>query len=225
MDGIAVQFNHLQGATRHAFITKTSFTVATLGTLLLGACGVSDEYSGGAAAGGASLTASVPGIPAYIAEQEWANIPKNLRCINQADGSRLCPLASGFNHEHYIYNGHLGKFLSYGSRRNGINLVWADKPQMHFTYHMQGRSGGYITYGTPVAIHVKGGGFLVNQRRSRGIDLGWSSAPSYEWTFRGGSGLVDTNLRGLFNTKINDFVINCSRKYGIDLRWARDCKR
>jgi hypothetical protein len=81
------------------------------------------------------------------------------------------------------------------------------------------------------AVKAKGHGYLVYKKRRWGINLVYSRWPSFEWKFTGGK--TGTPVRGpgkpsrplgIYNTKAKDHMVYCKRKYGPNLRWARDCK-
>jgi hypothetical protein len=73
-------------------------------------------------------------------------------------------------------------------------------------------NGEYVNYG----------------ERDYGINLKYSKRPSYEWEIRGGERGTSVNAAlpmGIYNAVADDYLVNCSRDYGIDLKWARDCDR
>jgi hypothetical protein len=117
--------------------------------------------------------------------------------------------------------------LRYGKRTWGINLEWTKTVFMGNVQIFHEGPGIPIIYGEPVAIYIKDGGYLKYDKRSVGINLGWSSKPVYEWKL----GSVDGNIGDrvkvndrfcLLNTRAKDCVINDTRRFGIDLVWAKD---
>jgi len=77
------------------------------------------------------------------------------------------------------------------------------------------------------ALFVKGHGYIKYQERDRGINLGWTNTPVYEWKFTGGvqGSPVPVALPvALFNLTANDYVIYAERDNGINLRWLKDTK-
>jgi hypothetical protein len=121
--------------------------------------------------------------------------------------------------------------LVYGSRPFGINLKWrncqASGPNIFFR-RKSGNASDPITFDEPVAIYVAGGFYLYYASRPFGINLKWSNTPKYDWQIRslGGTGHpVPTKFQnvGFFNLTARDYVVYCTRPFGINLRWARDC--
>ena len=117
--------------------------------------------------------------------------------------------------------------LKYGSRTWGINLVWEKSNNLlNVQIIHNGPAGTPIIAGEPVAIYIKGGGYLKHEKRTVGINLGWSSRPAYEWKISGMAG-PDVRIKGgepicLLNTVAQDCVIYDTRRAGINLVWAKD---
>ena len=130
-----------------------------------------------------------------------------------------------------LWNKHLGRYLQYGSRDYGINLVWAPRGPSPVKAVRLIRAKGTldpISYGEPLALYVEGGKYLKYAEREYGINLVWSDTPVFEWKISGGAAETLVNSRravGLMNTKIGQHVVYCEREYGINLRWAKDCSR
>ena len=130
-----------------------------------------------------------------------------------------------------LWNKHIERYVQYGSREYGINLVWAPRGPRPVKAVRLIRSKGTldpIAYGEPLALYVEGGKFLRYDEREYGINLVWSDTPVFEWKLDGGTPARLVNSRravGLVNTKIGQHVVYCEREYGINLRWAKDCKR
>ncbi len=134
------------------------------------------------------------------------------------------------------------KCFYYGEREYGINLVWGNCINPNVTF-LRKAGPGPIHYGEQVAIKINnadktnpkvGQGFLRYQKREYGINLAWSNEPVYEWIIRSAAGPeMDgkdvltrgalNSLLGLYNEVEPDFLLYCSRKYGINLRWTKDC--
>jgi hypothetical protein len=123
----------------------------------------------------------------------------------------------------------VGKHVGYGSREYGINLIWdSPLPIDEGNVRFESRGGrGPLSPGQPVAVFVKGGGYLYYKTRKYGINLEFSRTPIYEWQVQAGAPGDPIQLRtkvSLYNTKIQEYVVYCKREYGINLRWAKDCK-
>lgn len=126
-----------------------------------------------------------------------------------------------------LYNLTDKESLKYGSRTWGINLVWTKSVYLGNVQIFHRGSATPILYGERVAIYIKGGGYLKHEKRTVGINLGWSSKPVYEWKIGGTGGPEGTRLRVndkfcLLNTVARDCVIYDNRKVGINLVWAKD---
>jgi hypothetical protein len=116
-------------------------------------------------------------------------------------------------------------------RTYGINLSWGEPIAEYGNVRLELQDGlGQIMQGQVIAIHVADGGYLYYQERQYGINLEFSSAPKYEWELRPTEPVepkepVKQRARvGLYNRVHRDYVVYCERKYGINLRWAKDCK-
>jgi hypothetical protein len=84
---------------------------------------------------------------------------------------------------------------------------------------------GTVTYGEPVALRVKGGGYLKYSKRTVGINLAWSNTPVYEWRIAGGTPGQTVSLDApfaLLNDVEHDALIYGSRPAGINLVWLKD---
>lgn len=118
--------------------------------------------------------------------------------------------------------------LKYGSRTWGINLVWDKTPNLHnVQIFSEGAAGSPIKYTERVAIYIKDGGYLKYEKRTTGINLGWSSKPVFEWNIGGNGGdplqpIKQGDKLCLYNLKAKDFVIYDTRRFGINLVWAKD---
>lgn len=82
-----------------------------------------------------------------------------------------------------------------------------------------------IQYNRRFALKLGNHGYIKYKRRTYGINLVWSDAPSFEWQFRreGSSGPINTNLPvALFNRVEKDYIVYKKRRYGINLKWLGD---
>ena len=85
-----------------------------------------------------------------------------------------------------------------------------------------------LKYNETFALYVKGHGYVRYEERDRGINLGWSEAPVYEWKIVLGTQrtTVPSNTPvALFNLTRNDYMIYAQREYGINLKWLTDTKK
>ena len=115
--------------------------------------------------------------------------------------------------------------LKYGSRTWGINLVWDKNMNLNNVKFEKQAGSGDVKYTEPIAINVKGGGYLKYEKRSVGINLGWSSTPVYEWKVAGGAENAPVRfgeMFALYNERGADAVIYGNRPAGINLIWLKD---
>jgi len=119
------------------------------------------------------------------------------------------------------------RYVRYGEREYGINLVWTTSSSREVFFAKDGSVGEPLRYGERVALAVVDGGYVRYQKREYGINLAWSDDPVYEWELTGGDDgdtiPYEDNRFGLFNRVEADHVVYCERPYGINLRWADDC--
>lgn len=118
--------------------------------------------------------------------------------------------------------------VRYGERTFGINLVWGGySSQWSFMpqapANVRDHRRGPIAAGQKVAIYnsVKRA-YLVYGSQTWGINLTWSSSPSYQWKVDANP---STGATSLFNTATGDYVVYGERPTGINLRWLRDVRR
>ncbi len=132
---------------------------------------------------------------------------------------------------YWLFSNNNDQYIKYGSREYGINLVWSPYfPQRNVRFMRQPNSGntGPLKYDEPLAMYVDGGGFVKYGSRSHGIDLVWSTTPSYEWRIKpqfANAGEVINPYHywmGLFNTAKNASLHYGTREYGINLDWRTD---
>jgi hypothetical protein len=118
--------------------------------------------------------------------------------------------------------------LGYGKRTWGVDLDWTtsggDWQFMPDSGNPNIRDHRARPFGADEAVAIyntKSRKFLFSESRNFGINLGWSSAPRYQWKAdRNSSGEVS-----LYNTQARDHVVYGQRPYGINLRWLKDVKR
>lgn len=81
-----------------------------------------------------------------------------------------------------------------------------------------------LNFNETFALYVKGRGYIKYQDRNRGINLGWSDLPVYEWKIVLGeqrASVPSNTAVALFNLTRNDYVIYARREYGINLDWLK----
>jgi hypothetical protein len=132
---------------------------------------------------------------------------------------------------YWLFSNHNDQYIKYGSRNHGINLVWSPYfPQRNVRFIRPPNSSntGPLKYDEPLAMYVDGGGFVKYGSRSYGIDLVWSTTPSYEWRikpqFHNAGEVINPYhyWMGLFNTAKNASLHYGIRDYGINLEWRTD---
>jgi hypothetical protein len=132
---------------------------------------------------------------------------------------------------YWLFSNHNDQYIKYGSRSYGINLVWSPNvPQRNVRFIRPPNSGdtGPLKYDEPLAMYIDGGGYVKYGSRSHGIDLVWSSTPSYEWRikpqFQNAGEVINPYhyWMGLFNTPKNASLHYATREYGINLAWRTD---
>jgi len=122
----------------------------------------------------------------------------------------------------------LKQSLRYGRRNFGINLEWDKSPLLSNVQVVHnGADFQPILYTELVSIAVKNGGYLKYEKRSTGINLVWSAKPVYQWQIGGDGGDPGQPIRSgdalcLYNTAARDFLIYDTRRFGINLVWAKD---
>lgn len=148
---------------------------------------------------------------------DWSILPSNLIAGNVVPSSE---------YTYDLFNITTSEALCYGERTLGINLTWTD-PSKTNNIRFQSQSGGRnpIKFDEPIAIHVRGGKWLVYKKRDTGINLGWSDSPKFEWLLKGGAAgapVISGNQVGLYNTVEDDHVMYEKRDWGINLKWYKD---
>lgn len=149
---------------------------------------------------------------------------------------------------HFLRNRIHGRFLSYN---NSNDLIWIRKVKgssytsnKSFDFRtLEGSKNqensnfkSKVKYGELFAIWAPGSGSLKYTKMPRGINLKLYHRGNshYQWKFTGGkTGDPIPNQDtpnpkvavGLFNTVAKQHLVYCKRKWGISLRWAKDCKQ
>jgi hypothetical protein len=131
------------------------------------------------------------------------------------DGTRIYRLVNASNPSS-------SDVLAHGQREHGIHLVWQNPSgQTNIRFERQAGSGT-VRYGERVAIYVQGGGYLKYQVQPRGIDLGFSASPVYQWEIFGGTygqSVYTDRAVGLRNTHTQRPAVYGEREYGINVIW------
>lgn len=121
------------------------------------------------------------------------------------------------------------QYLSWGKQNVGINLVFMSKEtdkKIHFV--LPDHQEREILTGEAVALGIGGGeSFLRYAKRTVGINLEWSSNPSYEWRLFDSSGekgksIATGSLVAIGNANVEpeaDFMIHLERP-GADVGWT-----
>ena len=114
----------------------------------------------------------------------------------------------------------------YGERRWGINLKWGDPTKSNnVRFRRESGSTEAIKFEEPIAINIRGGGYLVYQPDRWGINLGWSNTPKYEWLILGdtaGNQVPVGKAVGLYSLVEKDSIAYEGRDWGINLKWFKD---
>jgi hypothetical protein len=177
-------------------------------------------------------------VDSVTAAAEW-KIEETTGCTSQPrPPRRFCPLnvdtAVSLSNEYKKWklrrrpNNRRNNFIV-GSRRSGtVNLGWVALASGAIKFIRSSSVTSPVVRNEVIAIKIEGFGHLGYFRRSSGINLGVFDVPKYEWQIKSNSEgrRVNTAAKvGLYNIKKKDFVVYCVRDNGINLRWARDCKR
>jgi hypothetical protein len=132
-------------------------------------------------------------------------------------------------HPYGLRNTDNNRYVIYGEREYGINLVWRSEFWRAMWFQRQDPASGPIRYGDRCAIAFAYGGAYVRYGNRRwGINLVWSATPAFEWHLTGGNTgsriRYQGNKFGIFNEKANDHLVHCVRTWGINLSWEHSCK-
>lgn len=150
---------------------------------------------------------------------DWSILPNN------PDIKTPVPDEGTFTYD--LHNLTHNKCLKYESRPGPvINLSWGDPGASdNIRFQRQSSLTNPIKFEEPIAIYVRQGGFLIYKKRDLGINLGWSSAPQFEWKLLGGKAQDVVALGkpiGLYSMVENDSLVYDPRDWGINLRWYND---
>lgn len=133
-----------------------------------------------------------------------------------------------------LINVSLGEIVKYGKRSTGINLVWADSepPERHLRFWKKSGDTSPLKYGELFAIHIAGvSRWLVYQEGRKGVNLGWSDDPRFEWRFdhplggHSGETIEAGTQLGLYSMVVEDHLMYEPRDNGINLKWMKDSGR
>ncbi|MCX4826290.1 hypothetical protein OG883_42355 [Streptomyces sp. NBC_01142] len=126
-----------------------------------------------------------------------------------------------------LYNQREKDYLYYAHRDSGINLKWSASVKREWKFVKCGAEGtsGPIRFDQSLALYnasIKR--YVTYEKRSWGINLGWSKAPKCQWKVRGGAagtrvGSSPVNSAMLFNSVVKDYLVNAWRPVGVNLRW------
>jgi hypothetical protein len=126
-----------------------------------------------------------------------------------------------------------------GVDRSGVNLGWGtmtEKFNGSNFVNIQRKAGytGALKTGEPIAIRFEGQGYLMYESQTYGINLGFAGSNTvvtkipFEFSFYDETGEkgkeVKTNKLYALCHKEKDFIVYCSRDYGVNLGWWSDCK-
>jgi hypothetical protein len=129
-----------------------------------------------------------------------------------------------------LKNRKVRKFLQHESQVCGINLGWTDDAEpstankvRRWFFTRAGGGTGPLVYGEYIAI---GNGmdpsFIRYEKRTLGVNLGWSDAPVYEWRLAGGPAGVVVNpddYLAIYNERAGEFFIFFDRTRCGDMGW------
>jgi hypothetical protein len=130
-----------------------------------------------------------------------------------------------------LRNTRTNKDLAHGGTSWGVKLTFeALKPAVRL-YRNPASSKARLKNGELVALKIDGGGYLVHQSQTYGVDLGFRTtydASVFQWRIIGGEdqpvgGTLTTDTYGnlgLYNTVAKAYLVNASQTFGISLGWA-----
>lgn len=143
---------------------------------------------------------------------------------DQPNVSTVVPQEPEYTYD--LFNITNSEAIVYGERTVGINLKWGDPNKSNnVRFRRQSGTNEPVKYEEPLAIHIRGGGYLVYQKDRWGINLGWANTPKYEWMILGGKAGDEVPVGkavGLFSTVEKDSLAYESRDWGINLKWFKD---
>ena len=109
--------------------------------------------------------------------------------------------------------------LVYGDERFGVDLQWVGQPA---DWTIQTQGGPHLMDGQAVALEAAPGKWLAYGHETYGVDLVYSSAPSYEWYVVGGapgSPLSSNGQFALWDSASGRYLVWESQTFGVDLNW------
>lgn len=129
-----------------------------------------------------------------------------------------------------LKNSKLSRFLQYEKQKVGINLGWTDdasaatEPKVaRWFFTRSGSATGPVAYGEFLAMgYGKSPSYVRHEKRTIGIDLGWSDKPVFEWRLLGGTAGAPIDNRAwlaIHNEKAGNFLIHFDRTAGGDIGW------
>jgi hypothetical protein len=147
--------------------------------------------------------------------------------------TRLWPKASfeGPAERNYtLKNKRVRKFLQNETQRFGINLGWTEDAEpataakvARWFFTRNGSASGPLVYGETVAIgNGRKPSFIRYERRTVGVNLGWSDMAVFEWKLVGGPAgtQIDPNqYLAIYNEKAEEFFVFFDRTVGGDIGW------
>jgi hypothetical protein len=149
---------------------------------------------------------------------DWMIVPNN------PSVTTLVPDGSQTTYD--LLNATCSQALKYGERSLGINLLWGDPAKMDsIRFQRESNSSEPIKFEEPLAIYIRGGGYLVYEVRTTGVNLGWSKMPKFEWKILGGPAGTPVPVMkqvGLYNNVEQDSIMYEPRDWGINLKWFKD---
>jgi hypothetical protein len=129
-----------------------------------------------------------------------------------------------------LFNVPQNDYLEYQSQDPAVSLGWGIGGSL-LKLERQGVNNYPLLIGEPLALRVWGGGWLVHQPQTFGVDLALSETPSYEWYVLGQgypSGEIDWAGDGgpgnfaLWNRSAQDYLVQGGEAWGINLNWYKN---
>ena len=161
----------------------------------------------------AALLPSAAGAVSRTDAQQWSL------------GSRAPSVNVGYAFKNLINN----SSVRYGTRTWGVDLVWgSSSSQWSFlpdtgSPNIRDHRRRAMAPGEKVAIYNDSTRrYLIYGHQTFGINLTWSSRPSYQWKVTTDPATGNTSL---YNTVAGDSVVYGQRPVGINLRWLKDVRR
>ena len=138
--------------------------------------------------------------------QNWQNMDAGLQPRTTWISNSPFRLKSLFNNQ----------LLGYGSRTFGPDLQWGDHGDWIIKVKPgSGASVRPVTQSDHVALYnTQSGKYLGYGTNDSGVDLTWSTNPSFEWQLAGTG-----KNRGLYSAVHHDYLEYGPRTFGINLKW------